>query len=91
MLNFLGSSPNCAKMSILFGSVILTFIVNFTAVRAESSILVKDGVYTRVTVQIEPQPQPDNCVEFLDQLEVSPNYTFKTCLIRNYHTKICLL
>ena len=91
MLSFLGTIPNCTKMSILFGSVMLTFIVNFTAVRAESSILVKDGVYTRVTVQIEPQPQPDNCVEFLDQLEVSPNHTFKTCLIRNYHIKICLL
>ena len=73
MLSFLGTVPNCAKMSILFGSVIITLIVNFTAVRAESSILVKDGVYTRLTVQIEPQPQPDNCVEFLDQLEVSPN------------------
>ena len=91
MLSFLGTFPNCAKMSILFGSVILTIIVNLSVVRAESSILVNDGVYTRVTVQIEPQPQPDNCVEFLDQLEVSPNHTFKTCFIRNYHIKICLL
>ena len=86
MLSFLGTIPNCTKMSILFGSVILTIIVNFSVVRAESSILVNDGVYTRVTVQIEPQPQPDNCVEFLDQLEVSPKYNptyFEKCLLRN--------
>ena len=35
-----------------------------------SSILVKDGVYSRVTVQIQDQPQPSSCVAFLDHLEV---------------------
>ena len=36
-----------------------------------SQILVENGVYSRVTVQIESQPQPQNCVDFLDKLEVS--------------------
>ena len=35
-----------------------------------SQILVENGVYSRVTVQIEPQPQPADCVDFLDKLEV---------------------
>ena len=38
-----------------------------------SQILVENGIYSRVTVQIEPQPQPANCVEFLDKLEVRIN------------------
>jgi hypothetical protein len=46
------------------------FLTLFVAFSSGSSILVQDGVYTRVTVQIEPQPQPENCVAFLDQLEV---------------------
>ena len=37
-----------------------------------SQLLVDNGIYSRVTVQILPQKQPDNCVEFLDRLEVSP-------------------
>ena len=37
-----------------------------------SQILVENGIYSRVTVQIEPtNPQPSNCVDFLDKLEVS--------------------
>jgi hypothetical protein len=36
-------------------------------------MIVQDGVYSRVTVQIEAQPQPENCVEFLNQLEVRKN------------------
>ena len=43
-----------------------TFGVNGSS----SPLIVEDGVYSRVTVQIEPQPQPENCVEFLNQLEV---------------------
>jgi hypothetical protein len=41
-----------------------------------SSILVKDGVYSRVTVQIQDQPQPSNCVDFLDHLEVREKFIF---------------
>jgi len=37
---------------------------------ASSPLTVQEGVYSRVTVQIEAQPQPENCVEFLNQLEV---------------------
>ena len=56
------------KMSIRI--CLLLFLVS--SVTAASSILVKDGIYSRVTVQIEPQTQqPENCVGFLDQLEVS--------------------
>merc|ERR1740129_611924 len=40
-----------------------------------SSILVKDGVYSRVTVQIQDQPQPSSCVDFLDHLEAVLNET----------------
>ena len=40
------------------------------AVAQSSSILVQDGVYSRVTVQISDQRQPENCVQFLDHLEV---------------------
>ena len=39
-----------------------------------SSILVKDGVYSRVTVQIQDQPQPSSCVAFLDHLEVREHF-----------------
>ena len=39
-----------------------------------SQILVENGVYSRVTVQIEPQPQPADCVDFLDKLEVGTVY-----------------
>ena len=47
-------------------------LLNIIAFVASSSILVQDGVYSRVTVQIEElQPQPENCVDFLDHLEVS--------------------
>ena len=46
-----------------------------------SQILVENGVYSRVTVQIEPQPQPADCVDFLDKLEVGKRlffyFTFK--------------
>lgn len=35
-----------------------------------SPLEVDEGLYSRVTVQIEAQPQPENCVEFLNQLEV---------------------
>ena len=42
----------------------------FSTTVTGSSILVKDGVYSRVTVQIQDQPQPSSCVDFLDHLEV---------------------
>ena len=40
------------------------------ASQADSSLRVENGVYSRVTVQIEEQPQPENCVEYLNHLEV---------------------
>ena len=46
-----------------------------------SSILVKDGVYSRVTVQIQDQPQPSSCVDFLDHLEVREKVYFFTSVI----------
>ena len=46
-----------------------------------SSILVKDGVYSRVTVQIQDQPQPSSCVDFLDHLEVRKKVYFFTSVI----------
>lgn len=44
----------------------------------DSQLLVDNGIYTRVTVQIQPQKQPDNCVEFLDRLEVSQQHKNKS-------------
>ena len=45
-------------------------LMGLEAVLASSSIFVQDGIYSRVTVQIEDQPQPASCVDFLDHLEV---------------------
>ena len=46
------------------------FVVSTLLLASASPVTVEDGVYSRVTVQIEAQPQPENCVEFLNQLEV---------------------
>ena len=56
------------------GRLKLTFLQTLAVVFVvvESQMLVDNGIYTRVTVQIQPQKQPDNCVEFLDRLEVGP-------------------
>ena len=61
-----------------------------------SSILVKDGVYSRVTVQIQDQPQPSSCVDFLDHLEVRELFIFctlyqfvHTATSRVAHKKVC--
>ena len=48
-----------------------------------SPVVVEDGVYSRVTVQIEAQPQPENCVEFLNQLEVGNLKMKKTFFFGN--------
>ena len=56
-----------------------TLAVVFVVV--ESQMLVDNGIYTRVTVQIQPQKQPDNCVEFLDRLEVSPTIVIASKLL----------
>jgi 7,8-dihydro-6-hydroxymethylpterin-pyrophosphokinase len=45
-------------------------VASLLSTASSSPATVEDGVYSRVTVQIEPQPQPENCVEFLNQLEV---------------------
>ena len=52
-----------------------------------SQILVENGVYSRVTVQIESQPQPQNCVDFLDKLEVSKSIFYTNTKIIQY--KLC--
>ena len=52
-----------------------------------SQILVENGVYSRVTVQIESQPQPQNCVDFLDKLEVSKIIFYTNTKIIKY--KLC--
>ena len=49
-----------------------------------SQILVENGVYSRVTVQIESQPQPQNCVDFLDKLEVSKSIFYTNTKIIQY-------
>ena len=63
--------PNVAKMLTM--KVLLLFMIAFSDLHFVkcSQILVENGVYSRVTVQIEPQPQPSNCVDYLDKLEVS--------------------
>ena len=48
----------------------LCFLLCLSTAVTSSAIRVQDGVYTRVTVQIEDQPQPASCVDFLDHLEV---------------------
>ena len=65
--------PNVAKMLTM--KVLLLFMIAFSDLHFAkcSQILVENGVYSRVTVQIEPQPQPSNCVDYLDKLEVSSN------------------
>ena len=70
----LRSTNNVAKMKVLnFVLLFVTFVflsdLNEVFV-CGSPMLVENGIYSRVTVQIEPQPQPKNCVEFLDKLEV---------------------
>ena len=64
--------PNVAKMmkmKILLLFMTIAFSSDLHLVNC-SQILVENGVYSRVTVQIEPQPQPADCVDFLDKLEV---------------------
>ena len=56
----------------MFRLVLLLFLIIQTV--KGSSILVKDGVYSRVTVQIQDQPQPSSCVAFLDHLEVREHF-----------------
>ena len=65
--------PNVAKMMMM--KILLLFMIAFSDLHLVecSQILAENGVYSRVTVQIEPQPQPPNCVDFLDKLEVSNN------------------
>ena len=60
-----------AKMGPVSLYFIAQLLLSVDLVLCSSSLLIKDGVYSRITVQIEPQTQPDNCVEFLDHLEVS--------------------
>ena len=56
-----------------------------------SSILVKDGVYSRVTVQIQDQPQPSSCVDFLDHLEVRELFIFFTSVMPSLSSQWRLL
>ena len=70
--------PNVAKMmkmKILLLFMTIAFSSDLHLVKC-SQILVENGVYSRVTVQIEPQPQPADCVDFLDKLEVGKTYLF---------------
>ena len=56
------------------------------ASQADSSLHVENGVYSRVTVQIEEQPQPENCVEYLNHLEVRKTRiprTFLSCRVKS--------
>lgn len=63
--------PNVAKMKTV--KIFFLFLIALSDLHLVtcSQILVENGVYSRVTVRIEPQPQPENCVDFLDKLEVS--------------------
>ena len=65
--------PNVAKIKMKMKILLLFMTIAFSSdlhlVKC-SQILVENGVYSRVTVQIEPQPQPADCVDFLDKLEV---------------------
>ena len=69
--------PNVAKIKmkmkilLLFMTIALSSDLHLVNC---SQILVENGVYSRVTVQIEPQPQPADCVDFLDKLEVGTVY-----------------
>ena len=58
------------KLAEMFRLILWLLFSTTTTTVTGSSILVKDGVYSRVTVQIQDQPQPNSCVEFLDHLEV---------------------
>jgi len=67
------STKTTKMMSTKFAFSIVFLILSlktFAVNGSSSPLVVEDGVYSRVTVQIEPQPQPENCVEFLNQLEV---------------------
>ena len=55
---------HCTVSTCLLVSILWPFVV------WSSPLEVEEGLYSRVTVQIEAQPQPENCVEFLNQLEV---------------------
>ena len=59
-----------AKMGRVSLFFVAQLLLSFDLVLCSSSLLIEDGVYSRITVQIEPQTQPENCVEFLDHLEV---------------------
>ena len=63
------------RIAEMFRLILLVFL-SITELVSGSSILVKDGVYSRVTVQIQDQPQPDSCVDFLDHLEVRNHLIF---------------
>ena len=76
--------PNVAKMMKM--KILLLFMIAFSDLHLVkcSQILVENGVYSRVTVQIEPQPQPADCVDFLDKLEVGNSFC-----VHNIHSKRC--
>ena len=67
------ASSNVAKMKVLKLVLFLIIALSDLNLANCSQMLVENGIYSRVTVQIEPQPQPANCVEFLDKLEVRLN------------------
>ena len=59
------------NMTKIWTTLILCLFLGEQAVKASSSLFVENGVYSRVTIQIEEQQQPENCVEYLNHLEVS--------------------
>ena len=62
-------------MTKIWTTLILCLFLGLEA-KASSSLFVENGVYSRVTIQIEEQQQPENCVEYLNHLEVSKSFLF---------------
>ena len=81
------STAKMGRVSLFF---VAQLLLSFDLVLCSSSLLIEDGVYSRITVQIEPQTQPENCVEFLDHLEVRSMIDYSK-LQRVKHTHIYLL
>ena len=68
------------RTTMMIWTVFLCLVFWPQASQADSSLRVENGVYSRVTVQIEEQPQPENCVEYLNHLEVRKTWILRTFL-----------
>ena len=57
----------------MLSSAILPLILLVRLAKASQLIVEQGGIYSRVSVNVEDQKQPEDCSAFLDNLEVRPN------------------